>query len=98
VTGPAAAFDLVVVNDAYFSIIHELYIAPAKTKKWGDNKLQNQKIARSGKFTIKDVAAGTYDLKVVDDDKDTCIIPDINVDQNKEWKLTDQIMLTCQHE
>ena len=93
--GPASAFELVVVNEAQFSIIHKLYIAPAKSNKWSDDKLQNQTVAKNGRFTIRDVPGGVYDLKVIDDDDDTCVVPNINIDQNKEWKLTDSIMLTC---
>ena len=93
--GPAAAVDLVVINEANFSIIHQLYIAPAKSQNWSENKLQNQKVAKNGKFTIRDIPAGMYDLKVIDDDDDTCVVSNINVDQNKEWTLTDSIMLKC---
>ena len=45
--GPALAFELVVVNEANFSIIHKLYVAPTKSKKWTDDKLQNQIVARA---------------------------------------------------
>ena len=92
---PASAFDLVVVNQANLSVIHKLYLAPAKTNQWGENKLQNQTVAKNGRFTVRDVPAGMYDLKVIDDDDDSCVIPDINIDQNKEWKLTDKVMLQC---
>ena len=92
---PASAFDLVVVNKAETSIIHKLYIAPAKSDKWSEDKLQNQTVAKNGKFTIRDLAAGAYDLKVVDDDDDSCVFSNINIDQNKEWKLTDINMIKC---
>jgi hypothetical protein len=93
--GAASAFDLVIINEANFSIIHELYIAPAKSQKWSDNKLQNQTVAKKGRFTVRDIPAGVYDLKVIDDDKHSCVVQDINIDQNKEWKLTDMIMIPC---
>jgi hypothetical protein len=92
---PASAFDLVVVNKAETSIIHKLYIAPAKSDKWSEDKLQSQTVAKNGKFTIRDIPVGVYDLKVIDDDDDTCVVSNINVDQNKEWTLTDSIMLKC---
>jgi hypothetical protein len=92
---PASAFELVVINEANFSVIHKLYLAPAKSDKWSDNKLQNQTVAKDGRFTIRDIPAGAYDLKVVDDDDDTCVFPNINIDQNKEWKLTDMSMVSC---
>jgi hypothetical protein len=92
---PVSAADLVIVNEAYFSIIHQLYIAPAKSNNWGENKLQARKIARTERFTISNIAHGVYDLKVVDDENHTCVFPDINTDQNKEWKLTDDVMIGC---
>jgi hypothetical protein len=92
---PASAFDLVVVNQADFSVIHKLYLAPAKSNQWSENKLQNQTVAKNGRFIVRDVPAGVYDLKVVDDDDDSCVVPEINIDQNKEWKLTDKVMLQC---
>ena len=95
---PASAFDLVVVNEANSSVLQKLYIAPAKTKNWSDDKLQNQSVAKNGRFTIRDVAKGVYDLKVSDDDGDTCVFPNISVDQNTEWKLTDAMMDTCDEE
>ena len=45
---PASAFDLVVVNEANFSIIHKLYIAPAKSDKWSDDKLQIKPFPKMG--------------------------------------------------
>ncbi|HEY7246635.1 MAG TPA: hypothetical protein VH678_22405 [Xanthobacteraceae bacterium] len=92
---PASAFDLVVVNEANLSVIHKLYLAPAKSNQWGENKLQSQTIAEKGRFTVRDVPAGMYDLKIIDDDDDSCVVPDINIDQNKEWKVTDKTMLEC---
>ena len=92
---PASAFDLVVVNKAETSIIHKLYIAPAKSDKWSEDKLQNQTIKKNGKFTIRDIPAGVYDLKVIDDDDDTCVVSNIDINQNKEWTLTDSVMLKC---
>jgi hypothetical protein len=32
---------------------------------------------------------------VIDDDNDTCVFTDINIDQTKEWKLTDTAMTGC---
>ena len=95
---PASAFDLVVVNEANSSVLQKLYIAPAKTKNWSDDKLQNQTVGKNGRFTIHDISKGIYDLKETDDDNDTCVFPNISVDQNTEWKLTDAMMDTCDEE
>jgi hypothetical protein len=44
---PASAFDLVVVNESNSSVLQQLYIAPAKTKNWSDDKLQRSHHIRS---------------------------------------------------
>jgi hypothetical protein len=95
---PASAFDLVVVNESNSSVLQKLYIAPAKTKNWSDDKLQNQTVGKNGRFTIHEVSKGIYDLKETDDDNDTCVFPNISVDQNTEWKLTDAMIDNCDEE
>ena len=81
-----------------YSVLQKLYIAPAKTKNWSDDKLQNQTVGKNGRFTIHDVSKGIYDLKETDDDNDTCVFPNISVDQNMEWKLTDAMIDNCDEE
>jgi len=90
---PASAFDLVVVNEASFSAIHKLYLAPAKSNAWGEDKLQNQTVAENGRFTVRDILAGVYDVKIIDDD--SCVVAEININENKELRLTDEMMLQC---
>ena len=91
---PASAFDLVVVNEASFSAIHKLYLAPAKSNAWGEDKLQNQTVAENGRFTVLDIPAGAYDVKIIDDDE-SCVVAEININENKELRLTDEMMLQC---
>src|ERR1700686_1118082 len=91
---PASAFDLVVVNEASFSAIHKLYLAPAKSNAWGEDKLQKQTIAESGRFTVRDIPAGVYDVKIIDDDDDdSCVVAAININENKELRLGEEMML-----
>ena len=92
---PASAFDLVVVNEASFSAIHKLYLAPAKSNAWGEDKLRNQTVAENGRFTVRDIPPGVYDVKIIDNDDGSCVVAEINIDENKELRLTDEMMLQC---
>jgi hypothetical protein len=93
---PASAFDLVVVNEASFSAIHKLYLAPAKSNAWGEDKLQNQTVAENGRFTVRDIPAGVYDVKIIDEDDDgSCVVAEITINKNEELRLTDEMMLQC---
>jgi hypothetical protein len=38
-----------------------------------------------------------YDVKIIDDDDDddSCVVAEININENKELRLTDEMMLQC---
>ena len=68
-------------------------IAAAETA--AKNKLQNQTVAENGRFTVLDIPAGAYDVKIIDDDDESCIVAEININKNEELRLTDEMMLQC---
>jgi hypothetical protein len=92
---PASAFDLLVINDSKYAI-RKLHVAPAKSKKWGDDKLQGNSIGPNGRFTVRNIPAGAYDMKVIDEDDDTCVASNINVDRDKEWAFTNSAIENCE--
>jgi len=79
--------------------IHHLYLSPANEKEWGPDQLGEQVIAaKGGKFTLTDIDCDHYDIKVVDEDGDECVI------ENEElcgdaatWKITDKSLLACEN-
>jgi hypothetical protein len=93
----ASAVDLTVVNRSKYTI-HELYVALSKSKKWGSDQLGNHSIGTGERFTIKNIPEGTYDLKLVDEDDDSCLASGINFDHDKEWTLTNAIIENCEGE
>jgi hypothetical protein len=95
-TVPAFAVDLTVVNKSKY-VIKELYVAPTKSKKWGTEQLREHSIGINQSFTLRNIPVGVYDLKVVDQDDDSCVASNISFsDNDKEWTLTDVIIENCE--
>ena len=94
---PVFAYDLIVNNTSEYDI-HELYVSKSKSSKWGPDQLQKQTIDAGEKFTLRNIADGIYDLKIVDEDETECIIENVEFSESKEWKLTSKIMEKCDAE
>jgi hypothetical protein len=78
--------------------IHHLFLSPADSKEWGPDQLGDHVIAKGGTFTLTDIDCDHYDIKVVDEDGDECVI------ENEElcgdaatWKITDKSLLACEN-
>jgi hypothetical protein len=93
----ASAVDLVVVNQSEYKV-HHLYVALSKSKKWGSDQLGNHSLLKNERFTVSNIPVGTYDLKIVDEDDDVCVVSGINFDRDKEWTLTDAAIENCDEE
>jgi hypothetical protein len=91
---PAAAAQLTVANDSS-SVIHHLFVSPAAERNWGADQLGKETIDSKGRFTVRNIPAGKYDIRIVDEDDDACVLKAIDLQMDQTWTLTDQILKTC---
>jgi hypothetical protein len=85
-------------NKSKWNIFH-LYIAPHDTDDWGPDQLGEEAIATGGSFTVTDIPCEVYDVKVVDEDGDECIIEAAKLcADNAYWNITDQQLIACASE
>jgi len=69
--------EFVIVNNSDWDI-HQLFLSPARKETWSADQLGDSIIKRGGgSFTLRNIPCGHYDLKVVGEDGDTCIIEDV---------------------
>lgn len=97
---PAFAADTdatVVINNGSSWALHHLYISSVDTQEWGPDQLGDAVIANGQEFTLNNVPCDAYDVKVVDEDGDECVINAVAlcVDSDK-WTVTDDDLLGCQ--
>lgn len=91
----AFALSLALENQSKWEI-HELYFAPINETTWGEDQLGDNVIQVGGTFTLTKIAKDDYDVKIVDEDGDSCVIEDVDFRASEHFVITDKILLGCQ--
>ena len=73
----ALAAQLTVINSSDY-VVHHLHVSPSTSPSWGPDQLGKQIISRAERFTVRNIPDGTYDLKLVDEDEDECIVENVD--------------------
>lgn len=93
-TVSALAAELTVINSSDY-VVHHLHVSPSQSRSWGPDQLGKETIGRAERFTVRNIPDGTYDLKLVDEDEDECIVENVEVSGAMTWMLTDTVIENC---
>lgn len=91
----AFAFDLYINNKSDYDI-HELYVSKSKSSKWGPDQLGDDQIDSGERYRLRNISAGVYDLKLVDEEGTECVVEEAEFDENKEWTITNKMLERCE--
>ncbi|MNL09650.1 hypothetical protein D3C87_1304180 [compost metagenome] len=91
----ASAADVVFVNQSSWEI-HEIYFSQSKQKSWGEDHLEEEVLQKGDSLTLSGVTRGKWDVRVVDEDGDQCVLEDVQIDGADKWVITDKELLACQ--
>lgn len=88
---------VVIRNDSLWQI-HNLYLSATDEAEWGPDQLGEHVIAaEGGKFTLTGIPCGAYDVKLVDEDGDECVVGDVGLCAGQDaWVISDEDLLACQ--
>jgi hypothetical protein len=76
--------------------IHEIYFAPSSQDDWGDDHL-GQKVLKPGMtLTLTGVNPGKWDVRLVDQDEDECIVKNQQIKASEKFSIDDDDLLGCQ--
>jgi hypothetical protein len=80
--------------------IHNLFLSATEQNDWGPDHLGEYIItAYGGTFTLKSIPCDSYDVDIVDEDGDECIIEAVDMcGDNSFWTITDTNLLACEGE
>jgi hypothetical protein len=85
------------INNKSDWAIHHLYLSPENKETWGPDQLGDNVIESGESFTLKNIPCGEYDIKVVDEDGDACVIEGIVMcKDHTHWDLTNKELAKCQ--
>ena len=76
--------------------LHHLYLSDVDSKSWGPDQLQEETINSGESFTLRGIEEGSYDVRIVDEDGDECVVEDVEFSDSEAVKLTDEMLLGCQ--
>lgn len=76
--------------------IHEIYFSPSSQEDWGDDYL-GQKVLKPGMtLTLKGIKPGKWDVRLVDEDEDECIVKNQKISTSEKFSINDDDLLGCQ--
>jgi hypothetical protein len=85
-----------IINQSKWEI-HHLYLSSSDDQQWGPDQLGEEVLAKGDSFTITDIPCDTYDVQVVDEDGDECVIEEVDLCKDHSyWKITDKDLLECE--
>lgn len=77
--------------------LDHFYLSPAAESEWGPDQLGEKVIGTGEKFTLTGVPCNTWDIKVIDEDGDECVIEKVDLcKDNSQWTVTNKELLACQ--
>ena len=91
----ASAANVEFINQSDWEI-HEVYFSPASQGNWGEDYLGSEVLEKGDSLTLSEVEAGTWDVMIVDEDGDKCVLEDVTISRSDRWVITDKDLLACQ--
>jgi hypothetical protein len=77
--------------------IHHLYLSSTDEQQWGPDQLGDHVLKSGTSFTLNNIPCDKYDIKVVDNDGDECVIAAITMcKDHTHWNLTNKELLGCE--
>ena len=85
-----------IINQSRWEI-HQIYLSPSEEADWGPDQLDDEILSKGDSLTLTDIDCGDYDIQVVDEDGDECIIEKVEMcGDDSYWKITDKDLLACE--
>jgi hypothetical protein len=85
-----------VINQSKWEI-HHLFLSSSSEEEWGPDQLEDEILTKGDQVTLSDIPCDEYDIKVVDEDGDECIIEAVDLCKDHSfWKITDKDLLECE--
>jgi hypothetical protein len=77
--------------------IRHLYLTPQDSDDWGPDQLGDNVLeAKKGAFKLTDIPCDVYDVRLIDDDGNECVVEEIDICGAREtWTINDKDLKAC---
>jgi hypothetical protein len=77
--------------------IHRMHVSAVNDPNWGPDQLASDVLASGETFTLTGVPCDTYDVRLVDEDGDECIVRGVAIcGEDQGWVLDDSELTACE--
>jgi len=77
--------------------LHDFYLSSSGEDTWGPDQLGDDVIKSGESFTLAEVPCDKYDVKLVDEDAQECILGKVDIcGEAQEWVITSKDLVQCQ--
>lgn len=95
---PAQTSTVSLTNESSWTIT-EMYLSAVDVQDWGPDQLGENMIAPGASYSLHDVPCDVYDVRLVDEDGDVCVVGGVKLcGSDSAWKIGDDDLLDCQAE
>ena len=85
-----------IINQSKWEI-HHIFLSSSDDQEWGPDQLEDDILTKGQSLTLTGIDCDLYDIKVVDEDGDECVIEQVDLcNDNSFWKITDKMLLECE--
>jgi hypothetical protein len=95
ITLPALAATIEVENQSSWEI-HEIYFSPSDEENWGEDHLGEHVLESGMTLSLTGVSPGEWDIRLVDEDEDVCVLQGVTVGASETWLIEDDDLVDCQ--
>ena len=86
---------LTINNDSSYSLIG-IYLSPTTSVSWGNDLLGSEILIPGEVFEVSGIDCDTYDIRVVDEDNDECILDAVDLClDNAVWHIDNAELGSC---
>ena len=91
----AFAEDITIKNESNWQI-DQFYLSSTSVTEWGPDQLGAQAIGSGGQFQLTGVPCDKYDVRIVDEDEDVCVVKAVDLCGAGGWTITSEALVSCQ--
>jgi hypothetical protein len=85
-----------IINQSKWEI-HHIFLSSSSEEEWGPDQLEDEILKKGESLTLQGIPCDDYDIKVVDEDGDECVIEKVSLcGDDSFWKITDKDLLECE--
>jgi hypothetical protein len=77
-------------------LVRRSAISSSDSGKWGPDQLGKDALEPDESITLKGIPCDIYDIKVVDEDGDWCVVEDVDLCKVKAaWVISNDVLSAC---